>query len=105
MKYGSKTVSDTLIGAENRSRRVETVEIRLKKGEPSQTAAGATRASLEGAEQFAPSRAEGLPARLCDTWRQQREPRRAVVSGRSAGRGPVRVVVMLAGCGRLLGQD
>ena len=101
MKYGSKTVSDTLIGAENRSERVETVEIGLKTGEPSRTAAGAAGASPEGAEPFASSRAEGLPAPLCDTWRQQREPRRAVVSGRS----PVRVVVRVAGCGRLVGQD
>ena len=41
MKYGSKMASDTLIGAENRSGRVEIVEIGLKTGEPSGTAAGA----------------------------------------------------------------
>ena len=109
MKYGSKTASDTLIGVENRSGRVETVETGMKKGEPSRTAAGATGgaagASPEGAEPFASSRAEGLPAPLCDTWRQQREPRQMVVSGRSVGRSPVRVVVRVTGCGRLLGQD
>ena len=52
MKYGSKTASDTLIGAENRSGRVEIVEIGLKTGEPSRTAVGAAGgaagASLEG---------------------------------------------------------
>ena len=32
--------SDTLIGAENRSGRVEIVEVELKTGEPSRTAAG-----------------------------------------------------------------
>ena len=85
------------------------METGWKTGEPSRIAAGAAGgaagASPEGAEPYAPSRAEGLPAPLCDTWRQQREPRRVVVSGRSAGRSPVRVVVRVAGCGRLLGQD
>ena len=55
--------------------------------------------SPEGARAFAPSRAEGPPAPLCDTWQQQSEPRRAVASGRSAGRSPVWVVVRVAGCG------
>ena len=59
--------SNTLIGDENRFGRVETVETGPKTGEPSRTAAGA---SPEGVEPFAPSRAEGLPAPLCDTWRQ-----------------------------------
>ena len=70
VKYGSKMASDTLIGAKNRSGRVEIVETELKTGEPSRTAAGAAGASPEGAEPFAPSRAQGLPAPLCDTWRQ-----------------------------------
>ena len=42
--------SDTLIGAENRSGRVEIVEIGLKTGEPSRTAVGAAGASPEGAQ-------------------------------------------------------
>ena len=98
MKYGSKTASDTLIGAKNRSERVETVETGLKTGEPSRTAAGA---SPKGARAVctAPSRAKGLLAQLSDMWQQLSEPRRAVASGRSAGRSPVRVVVRVTGCG------
>ena len=102
MKHDSKMASDTLIGAENRSGRVETVETGLKTGEPSQTAAGAA----GGAAGASPEGARAVCAEpLCDTWQQQRKPRRVVVSGRSAGRSPVRVVVWVAGCGRLLGQD
>ena len=54
--------SNTLIGAENRSRRVETVEIGLKNSEPSWTATGSRWA-------------EGLPAPLCATWQKQNAPR------------------------------
>ena len=79
MKYGSKMASDTLIRAENRSRRVETAETGLKTGEPSRTALGASGASLEGARAVC---TEGPPTPLCDTWQQQSEPRRAVASGR-----------------------
>ena len=65
---------DTLIGAENRSGRVKTVETGPKIGEPSRTAAGRR-------ESFAPSRAEGPPAPLCATWQNQSAPRRAVCVG------------------------
>ena len=41
--------SNTLIGVENISGRVETMETGLKTGEPSRIATGATGASLEGA--------------------------------------------------------
>ena len=41
--------SDTLIGAENISGRVETVETGLKTGEPSRTAVVAAGETLEGA--------------------------------------------------------
>ena len=80
------------------------METGLKTDEPSQTAAGAAGASPEGARAVCAKPSRGTAAPLCDTWQQQRKPRRAVVSGRSAGRSLVRVVVQVAGCGRLLGQ-
>ena len=64
MQYGSKMASDTLIGVENRSERVETVETGLKTGEPSQTAGGVAGASPEGAQAVCtePSRGTACPA-------------------------------------------
>ena len=72
MKFGSETASDTLIGAENRFGRVETVETGLKTGEPSQTAAGAAGASPEGARAVCAEPSRGL-SRRCVTRGSSRE--------------------------------
>ena len=80
------------------------MEIGLKTVEPSRTAAGAAGASPEGARAVCAEPSRGTAAPLCDTWQQQRKPRRAVVLGGSAGRSLIQVVVWVAGCGRLLGQ-
>ena len=48
MKYDSKPASDTLIGPENRSGRVEIVETGLKTGESSRRAAGSCRSVTRG---------------------------------------------------------
>ena len=106
MKYGSKTASKTLIGAESRSGRVETVETKLKKGEPSRTVVGSCRRahrSVTGGSSRRLRRAEprAPPTPLCDTWQQQSESRRAVELGRSAGHNLVRVGVWVAGGSRL----
>ena len=80
MKYGSKTASDTLIGAENRFGRVETMEIGPKIGELSRTAAGNRRAEPRD--------------RLCRCVPCGRSRKRHVVrcaSGRGTSHTPVRV--------------